>query len=114
MRAPCLPGPRLCSAGGIDDVYPAEHRALFDRIAAQGCLVSESPVGIGPKRGTFPAAIASSPACRWGWWSRPSSASGLADHARLAGEQAGRVFAVPGSPSTSRQGNNDLIARALP
>ena len=40
---------------GIDIVYPAEHRELAVRIAAQGALVSEFPPGIGPRAWHFPA-----------------------------------------------------------
>lgn len=32
-------------AGGLDQIYPATHAALFQRIAASGCLVSQFAVG---------------------------------------------------------------------
>lgn len=31
--------------GGIDDVYPAKHAPLFERIKASGCLVSQFAIG---------------------------------------------------------------------
>ena len=31
--------------GGVDDIYPPDHRDLYARIADQGCIVSESAVG---------------------------------------------------------------------
>jgi DNA processing protein len=40
---------------GIDIVYPAEHRALAERIIRAGALVSEFPPGIGPRAWHFPA-----------------------------------------------------------
>ena len=32
-------------AGGVDDIYPPEHTALYEKIAAQGCIVSENLIG---------------------------------------------------------------------
>jgi DNA processing protein len=39
---------------GLDRVYPARHRDLAHRIAAQGVLVSEFPLGTEPRPGNFP------------------------------------------------------------
>ncbi len=39
---------------GVDVVYPRAHRALQDRIAADGALLSELPPGISGHSGTFP------------------------------------------------------------
>lgn len=39
---------------GVDVVYPRHHRPLFERIAQQGALVSEHPLGTQPKPGHFP------------------------------------------------------------
>jgi len=41
-------------ACGIDRVYPSEHRALADRIAASGAVVTELPLGEPPLRPYFP------------------------------------------------------------
>ena len=45
---------------GVDVIYPAENRSLYEDIAAAGALVSEYP----PK--TPPLETASSPGCAWG------------------------------------------------
>lgn len=39
---------------GVDVIYPAEHRALADRICERGALVSEFPAGTPPRRQHFP------------------------------------------------------------
>ena len=39
---------------GLDTVYPPEHRKLAEDIAQSGALVSEHPLGEGPKAGHFP------------------------------------------------------------
>jgi len=41
-------------ATGLDRVYPKQHHALARRIAEQGALVSEYPIGTGPLAGHFP------------------------------------------------------------
>lgn len=40
---------------GLDVCYPPEHRGLFERIVANGAVVSEFPPGIGPRAWHFPA-----------------------------------------------------------
>lgn len=97
--------------GGIDDVYPPEHAALYRRIAAEGCLVSESPVGRQARAQNFPrrnriisglslATVVVEAELR----------SGSLITARLAAEQGREVLAVPGSPLDPRtKGTNDLI-----
>ncbi len=97
--------------GGIDDVYPPEHAALYRRIAAEGCLVSENAVGRTAKAQDFPrrnriisglslAVVVVEAEMR----------SGSLITARLAAEQGREVFAVPGSPLDPRaKGTNDLI-----
>lgn len=41
------------AACGIDRTYPARNAALLDRIAGQGCVVSEYPPGMSPQRHRF-------------------------------------------------------------
>ncbi|MGN0170117.1 MAG: DNA-processing protein DprA [Lachnospiraceae bacterium] len=41
-------------AGGVDVVYPPEHRKLYERILEQGALISEYPPGTKPSKGMFP------------------------------------------------------------
>lgn len=40
-------------AGGIDRVYPARNRSLFEDICAQGAVISEYPPGYDPQRHRF-------------------------------------------------------------
>ncbi len=40
-------------AGGVTDAYPRAHASLLDRIAAEGCVVSELPPGEHPTRSRF-------------------------------------------------------------
>lgn len=39
---------------GADVVYPAAHRALYDRILNHGVILSELPLGTKPAAGSFP------------------------------------------------------------
>lgn len=39
---------------GIDEIYPRSHRSLGQEVAANGCLVTEFPLGMPPKRENFP------------------------------------------------------------
>jgi DNA processing protein len=43
----------LISAGGLDCPYPPANAGLFERVAEQGLLVSESPPGAAPQRRRF-------------------------------------------------------------
>jgi DNA processing protein len=97
--------------GGVDDVYPPDHRALYGRLVERGCVVSESPPGRGATARDFPrrnriisglsrAVVVVEAELR----------SGSLITARLAGEQGREVLAVPGSPLDPRaRGTNDLI-----
>ena len=42
-------------AGGLDKIYPAEHKDLATEIIRNGCIISEYPPGLAPGRGNFPA-----------------------------------------------------------
>lgn len=97
--------------GGIDDIYPREHRELYDRIVEQGCVVSENAPGRTATAKDFPrrnrlisglsqAVVVVEAELR----------SGSLITARLAAEQGREVLAVPGSPLDPRaRGTNDLI-----
>ena len=41
-------------ATGIDQIYPARHRALAEKLSQRGCLVTEFPPGTAPLRHNFP------------------------------------------------------------
>jgi DNA processing protein len=43
----------VVSAGGLDHAYPPGNRALFERVAESGLLISESPPGAAPQRRRF-------------------------------------------------------------
>ena len=97
--------------GGVDDIYPPEHAALYDRLVGQGCVVSESAPGLKAHARDFPrrnrlisglslAVVVVEAELR----------SGSLITARLAAEQGREVLAVPGSPLDPRaRGTNDLI-----
>ncbi len=97
--------------GGVDDVYPPEHRGLYDRLAAQGAVVSESAVGHRAQARDFPRRNRIISGLSLGVVVVEAEVrSGSLITARLAAEQGREVFAVPGSPLDPRaKGTNDLI-----
>ena len=98
-------------AGGVDIVYPPEHKALQADIAVRGCVIAEQPLGFQPRAQDFPRrnriisglarAVVIVEAAR---------RSGSLITARLAAEQGREVFAVPGHPLDPRaEGTNQLL-----
>jgi DNA processing protein len=98
-------------AGGVDDIYPPEHAGLYDRIVAQGCVVSENAVGRRATARDFPRRNRIISGLSLGVVVVEAEArSGSLITARLAAEQGREVLAVPGSPLDPRaRGTNDLI-----
>ncbi|WP_293907788.1 DNA-processing protein DprA [Phenylobacterium sp.] len=97
--------------GGIDDVYPPEHRDLYARICETGCVVSENEPGRTavardfPRRNRIIAGLSRAVVVV-----EAEFRSGSLITARLAAEQGREVLAVPGSPLDPRaKGTNDLI-----
>lgn len=98
-------------AGGIDQVYPPEHQALYEEVSARGLLVSESPVGYVAMARDFPrrnrVISGLSLACVV---VEAAERSGSLITAKCALQQGREVMAVPGSPLDPRcTGANRLI-----
>ena len=98
-------------AGGIDIIYPPENAALYDRIKAEGAVVSEMPLGQPPQARHFPRRNRIISALARGVIVvEAAEGSGSLITANFALEQNREVFAVPGSPLDPRaKGANRLL-----
>lgn len=96
---------------GLDRVYPSQHLELAHRIAAQGLLVSEYPIGMRPLPENFPQRNRIIAALGQGTLVVEAALrSGSLITARLAAEQGKDVFAVPGSiHSPQARGCHELL-----
>jgi len=96
---------------GIDQIYPPEHRKLYDQIMQQGLIFSEFPMGEIPNPHNFPQRNRIISGLSLGCVViEASQKSGALITARFALEQGREVFAVPGSIlSETSRGTHYLI-----
>jgi len=91
--------------GGIGDVYPPENAGLYERLAEEGCIVSESPVGHRAQARDFPRRNRIISGLSLGVVVvEAAERSGALITAALAGDLGREVFAIPGrlTSDTSR------------
>lgn len=99
-------------AGGIDQLYPAEHLGLAEQIIDQGgAIVTEWPLGTKPKAAHFPQRNRIMSGLSLGVLVVEATIrSGTMITARHALRQGREVFAIPGAPNQSlSQGPNQLL-----
>ena len=96
---------------GVERAYPPEHDKLYQRIADQGAIVSELPIGTKPLAFNFPARNRLISGLSLGVVVvEATEKSGSLITASLATDQGREVFAVPGEVGSSRsRGAHRLI-----
>ena len=102
-------------AGGADYIWPLENESLYWDIVANGCVISEMPVGYVPvatnfvQRNRIVAGL-----CNTLILGEADMKSGSMTTARFAIEYGRRVMAIPSHPSDPRgMGPNSLIREGL-
>jgi DNA processing protein len=96
---------------GLDVVYPAANRSLWNEVVAHGLLLSEAPVGKSPQRWRFPARNRLIAGLAGSVVVVESHRSGGALHTVDEAVERGRpVMTVPGSVlSSASDGTNELL-----
>lgn len=96
---------------GLDQIYPPEHRKLGERIADQGALITEFPLGTRPEARNFPIRNRLISGLSLGILViEAPRRSGALITASFAADQGRSVFAVPGSAlSTASEGCHELL-----
>jgi len=96
---------------GVDTVYPASNRTLFEKVVENGCLLSEYPPNTRGYRGNFlqrNRIISALSDCVL--VVEAPHRSGALSTARYAMEQGRELFAVPGNvDNLSSVGSNELL-----
>jgi DNA processing protein len=99
-------------AGGLDHIYPPQHQRLYEAIAQQGLLVSESPFGHRATAKDFPRRNRIITGLSEGVVViEAAERSGSLISARTALEQNREVMAVPASPLESRSAGSNRLLR---
>lgn len=84
---------------GLDQIYPSQHRKLFNDIAEQGCLLSEYPLGVPATKQNFPQRNRIVCGLALGTLIVEAAArSGTLITARLTMETNRPLMVIPGSP----------------
>ena len=98
---------------GLDIIYPAENRKLFEHIVQNGCIVSEFSMGTKPDAGNFPQRNRIISGLTLGVLViEAGKKSGALITSAFASDQNREVFAIPGSVNNSKSiGTNRLIQR---
>lgn len=106
-----FPATIACVAGGADVNYPPELADLQGRVAAEGLVLAEQPLGVEPQARHFPRRNRIISGLSLGVVViEAAMKSGSLITARYAGEHGREVMAVPGSPLDPRaHGGNALI-----
>ena len=98
-------------AGGVDQIYPPQHEALYKELAEQGLILSERPIGTKaiardfPRRNRIVTGLSAGLVVV-----EAAEKSGSLISARFAAEQNRDVMACPGSPlDPLSAGTNQLI-----
>lgn len=96
---------------GLNRIYPAENRPLYDQITKNGAVISEFALDAAPEAHHFPQRNRIiSGLCLGTVVVEAAQRSGSLITARLAAEQGREVFAVPGSiHATNARGAHSLI-----
>ena len=98
---------------GADIVYPPENRKLFEKIAANGALVSEYPPGTRPDRFRFPERNRIiSGICQGVVLVQAAKRSGALITAEFAMDEGREVFCVPGNIFTDKSAGPHRLIKA--
>jgi DNA processing protein len=116
VAAPDGAPPVAVVGGGLDHVYPRRHAHLWERVADEGLLMSEAPLGVAPEPWRFPTRNRIIAALGRVLVVVESGLRGGSMHTVREADDRGRtVMAVPGSVrSPASLGTNQLLAEGCP